>query len=122
MEYFAYSQKAFVYKYVVMPCDTDQFKHMSFANYLKLMFLAADALLVSCLSPESLSHHRLKSLNSRLQFKRQTTIGENILIKVNVSEIDGSRFSHTYTRWLADWQVGKYHRLVPPQDSEFSIA
>ena len=97
MEYFAYSQKAFVYKYVVMLSDTDQFKHMSFANYLKLMFLATDALLISCLSPDFLSETRLKLLNSRMQFKRQTQAGESILIKVNASEINGSQFSLLYT-------------------------
>lgn len=97
MQYFAYSQKAFVYKYVVMLSDTDQFKHMSFANYLKLMFLASDALFVSCLNPEFLSQKRLKFLDSRMQFKKQTTVGENMLIKVNASGIDSSRFSLLHT-------------------------
>ena len=97
MEYFAYSQKAFLYKYVVMLSDTDQFKHMSFANYLKLMFLATDALFISCCDHEFLSKSRLKLINSRMQFKKQTTVGENILIKVNASEIDASRFSLLHT-------------------------
>ena len=97
MEYFAYSQKAFVYKYVVMLSDTDQFKHMSFANYLKLMFLATDALFVSCFDHEFLSANRLKFINSKMQFKRQTVAGDNILIKVNASEINSSTFSLLYT-------------------------
>ncbi len=97
MEYFAYSQKAFLYKYVVMLSDTDQFKHMSFANYLKLMFLATDALCVSCFDSNFLSNHRLRLVNSRMQFKKQTTSGENILIKVNSSEQNGSHFSLLYT-------------------------
>ena len=97
MEYFAYSQKAFTYKYVVMLSDTDQFKHMSFANYLKLMFLATDALLVSCLTPDFLASIRLKLCNFKMQFKRQTTVGENILIKINASEIGTSKFSLLHT-------------------------
>lgn len=97
MQYFAHSQKEFVYKYVVMLSDADQFEHMSFANYLKLMFLAADALLVSCCDKEFLSMHRLKLVNSRMQFKRQTMAGNNILIKVNSSQINDSEFSLLFT-------------------------
>lgn len=97
MEYFAYSQKAFVYKYVVMLSDADQFEHMSFANYLKLMFLAADALFVSCYDAFSLSTNRLKLGNARMRFKKQTVAGDNILIKVNSSQIDSSSFSLLFT-------------------------
>ncbi len=97
MEYFAHSQKEFVYKYVVMLSDTDQFEHTSFANYLKLMFLAADALFVSCYDAKFLSEHRLKLDNSRLQFKKQTIAGNHILIKVNSSQIIDSRFSLLFT-------------------------
>ncbi len=97
MEYFAHSQKEFVYKYVVMLSDTDQFEHTSFANYLKLMFLAADALFVSCYDAKFLSVHRLKLVSSRLQFKKQTIAGNHILIKVNSSQIDGSVFSLIFT-------------------------
>ena len=32
-----------------------------------------------------------------MQFKKQTVAGENILIKINSSEIDGSQFSLLYT-------------------------
>ena len=97
MEYFSYSQKAFLYKYVVMLSDTDQFKHMSFANYLKLMFLATDALFVSCFDNDFLAKNRLRLVKSRMQFKRQTVCGDNILIKVNSSEFSGSQFSLLYT-------------------------
>lgn len=97
MEYFAHSQKEFVYKYVVMLSDTDQFEHTSFANYLKLMFLAADALFVSCYDTKFLAVHRLKLVNSRLQFKKQTIAGNHILIKVNSAQIDGSTFSLIFT-------------------------
>lgn len=97
MEYFAHSQKEFVYKYVVMLCDVDQFEHMSFANYLKLMFLAADALLVSCCDTKFLSEYRLKLVNSRMQFKKQTVAGNHILIKVNSAQINESNFSLLFT-------------------------
>jgi len=97
MEYFAHSQKAFVYKYVVMMSDTDQFKHMSFANYLKLMFLASDALFLSCLNEDFLRKKRLRLLDSRMQFKRQSVTGEHILIKVNSSEMNGSQFTLLFT-------------------------
>lgn len=97
MEYFAYSQKAFVYKYVVMLSDADQFKHMSFANYLKLMFLATDALCLSCLNPDFLRKNRLRLITSKMQFKKQTAPGDNILVKVNSSEIQNVCFSLLYT-------------------------
>ena len=97
MQYFAYSQKAFVYKYVVMMSDTDQFKHMSFANYLKLMFLATDALFVTCFQESFLLRNRLKLLKSKMQFKRQTVAGDNILIKLNSCEHNVSQFSLLYT-------------------------
>ena len=97
MEYFAHSQKAFVYKYVVMMSDTDQFKHMSFANYLKLMFLATDALCLSCLDEDFLKEKRLRLTSARMQFKKQTAPGGHILIKVNSSEINGPRFSLLHT-------------------------
>lgn len=97
MEYFAHSQKEFVYKYVVMLSDSDQFKHMSFANYLKLMFLATDALFVSCLTGNFLSQNRFKLIDSRMQFKRQTIAGDKILIKINSSEVIVPSFSLLYT-------------------------
>ena len=97
MQYFAYSQKAFVYKYVVMLSDTDQFEHMSFANYLKLMFLASDALFVSCFDAIFLAENRIRLENSKMQFKKQTIAGENILIKVNSSDMKESSFSLLFT-------------------------
>ena len=97
MEYFAYSQKSFVYKYVVMLSDTDQFKHMSFANYLKLMFLATDALFVGFLSTQNLDQYRLKLIDSRMQFKKQTTVGDNILIKINSTCLNNTAFVLLYT-------------------------
>lgn len=97
MEYFAHSQKAFVYKYVVMMSDTDQFKHMSFANYLKLMFLASDALFLSILNEDFLREKQLRLIDSRMQFKRQSIMGNHILIKINSSEINGSRFTLLFT-------------------------
>jgi len=97
MEYFAYSQKAFVYKYVVMLSDSDQFKHMSFANYLRLLFLATDALFVSFVNEDFLAEHRLKLVHTKMQFKRQTVSGDSILIKINSSETNESKFSLLYT-------------------------
>ena len=82
MQYFAHSQKEFVYKYVVMLSDVDQFQHMSFANYLRLMFLATDALFLDALKRDFLMTSRLVLNESRMQFKRQTTAGDHILIKI----------------------------------------
>jgi len=99
MEYFAHSQKAFLYKYVVMLSDADQFKHMSFANYLKLMFLATDALFLSCFDETFLAENRIKMIKSRMQFKKQTVVGEKMIIKINATQINKSRYSllHTFT-------------------------
>lgn len=97
MQYFAYSQKEFVYKYVVMLSDTDQFRHMSFANYLKLMFLATDALFLDQCDAIFLSQSRLALVDSRMQFKRQTVVGDHILIKVNSTNVTTDKFTLLYT-------------------------
>lgn len=97
MEYFAYSQKEFVYKYVVMMSDVDQFQHMSFANYLKLMFLASDAMLLRARDEREGSQSRLVPIETRMQFRNQTTAGDNVLIKVNATAIEPSEFVLLYT-------------------------
>ncbi|MBI2167373.1 MAG: hypothetical protein HYU34_03885 [Candidatus Omnitrophica bacterium] len=97
MEYFAYSQKEFVYKYVVMLSDTDQFKHMSFANYLKLMFLATDAILQGFTDVTFLSQKRIRLAHSRMKFKRQSVAGDSILVKVNSSNLGKNSFTLLYT-------------------------
>jgi len=97
MKYFAYSQQAFIYKYIVMLSDTDQFQHMSFANYLRLMFLATDAMFLACSDDEFLSHYRFQLLDSRMQFKKQSNIGDSILIKVNAAKGEEDSFSLLYT-------------------------
>ncbi len=97
MKYFAYSQQAFIYKYVVMLSDTDQFQHMSFANYLRLMFLATDAMFLACSDSEFLSRYRFQLLESRMQFKKQSNIGDSILIKVNAAKGGAESFSLLYT-------------------------
>ena len=97
MKYFAYSQKEFVYKYVVMMSDVDQFKHTSFANYLKLMYLVADALLIPCCTNEALEKYRLQNSSSRMQFKRQTIVGKGIVIKVNSTKITDDSFELLHT-------------------------
>ncbi len=97
MKYFAYSQREFVYKYVVMLSDTDQFQHMSFANYLRLMFLATDALFLNHCDPEFLSQHRLALVESRMQFKKQTLAGDQILIKLNSANVIEDQLALLYT-------------------------
>jgi len=97
MKYFAYSQREFIYKYVVMFSDTDQFQHMSFANYLKLMFLSTDALLVSSCDSAFLDKYRVRLVDSSMQFKHQCVVGDNVLIKVNSTEIQESGFTLLYT-------------------------
>lgn len=97
MKYFAYSQQAFIYKYVVMFSDTDQFQHMSFANYLRLMFLATDAMFLPCGDGDFLSNYRFQLLTSRMQFKKQSNIGDSILIKVNATSVGAESFTLLYT-------------------------
>lgn len=102
MRYFAHSQKEFVYKYVVVLSDVDQFQHMSFANYLRLMFLATDALFLNILNSQFLSTSRLKLESSRMQFKKQTIAGDHILIKVNATAISEGQFALLYTFAIED--------------------
>jgi len=97
VKYFAYSQKEFVYKYVVMMSDVDQFKHMSFANYLKLMYLASDALLSPVCSEYFLSAYRFQNIGSRMQFKRQTVAGKSIVIKINSTNLGDEQFELLHT-------------------------
>ena len=97
MKYFAYSQKEFLYKYIVMLSDIDQFRHMSFANYLRLMFLASDAFLMPNMDLSFTNQYCLKLKDSRMQFKRQTMAGDSILIKLNASHVSDLDFSLFYT-------------------------
>jgi len=97
MKYFAYSQREFVYKYVVMASDLDQFGHMSFANYLRLMFLASDALFLSTPSENLRKDCRLKAVKTSMQFKHQTGYGDEILVKVCSSNLANGTFSLLYT-------------------------
>ncbi|PIQ87549.1 MAG: hypothetical protein COV74_00310 [Candidatus Omnitrophica bacterium CG11_big_fil_rev_8_21_14_0_20_45_26] len=98
MKYFAHSQREFVYKYVVMRSDVDQFQHMSFANYLRLMFLATDALILGVHEYGLLMNNsRLITSKSNMQFKSQTVFGDNILIKVNSSNLQKDHFSLLFT-------------------------
>lgn len=73
-----------------MMSDVDQFKHMSFANYLRLMYLASDALLSPVCSEKALSVFRFQVLGARMQFKRQTIAGKSIVIKLNSTNIEGN--------------------------------
>ena len=84
-----------------MLSDIDQFKHMSFANYLKLMFLAADALFIGVIDDAFLKKWNIRLVTSRMQFKRQTVVGDDILIKVNSSDIRDSNFSLLFTFVIA---------------------
>ncbi len=61
------------------------------------MFLALDALFVSCFDVEFLANNRSKMVHSRMQFKHQTVAGDNIIINVNSSEINASQFSLLFT-------------------------
>ena len=97
MKYFAYSQREFVYKYVVMASDLDQFGHMSFANYLRLMFLASDALFLSTPNQQLRKTVRLKAIRTGMQFKHQTGYGDEILVKVSSSGLGQNNFSLLYT-------------------------
>lgn len=98
MEYFTFNQKEFDYKYVVMLSDIDQFKHMGFANYLKLMFLASDALfLVFSKSKKDFFYKtHLKPVISQMHFKQQTSFGDEILVKVHSANITDKGFDLFY--------------------------
>ncbi len=98
MEYFSFNQKEFDYKYVVMLSDIDQFKHMSFANYLQLMFLASDALcLVFSKSQKDFFYTtHLKPVMSQMHFKQQTSFGDEILVKVHAANIHETGFDLYY--------------------------
>lgn len=74
----------FVYKYIVRYNDIDQFKHMSFANYLKLMFIVVDVLLESKIDHDVF---RLKFISSSMKFKKQTILGDKILISVEAIKL-----------------------------------
>ena len=123
MEYFAHSQKEFIYKYVVMLTDVDQFKHMSFANYLKLMFLASDALFSGFSTPEFMTGKRLRLRDIKMQFKWQTVAGDNILIKINASQEMKSQIIllHTFVNEGTAALVGLGKQIFEIQDTTSSV-
>ena len=97
MSYFAYSQKGFLCKYIVMLSDIDQFKRMIFVNYLRPVFLAADAFLMPNMNLELTDQYRLRLKDSKMQFKRQTVAGDSILIKLDSLHVSDCEFSLFYT-------------------------
>ena len=116
MKYFTHSQKSFVYKYIVMLSDVDQFKHMSFANYIKLMFLAADALFVPCLNQVFLAQNRLKVAKTLMRFHKQTEVGDSILIKITSSNLSSSCFSLFYI-----FSIENTDQLVASGQQDFEL-
>ncbi|MEI7751144.1 MAG: hypothetical protein WCJ71_03540, partial [Candidatus Omnitrophota bacterium] len=62
-----------------------------------LMFLATDAMFLSCSDRDFLSIYRFQLLASRMHFKKQSNIGDSILIKVNVAKGGPETFSLLYT-------------------------
>jgi acyl-CoA thioesterase FadM len=75
----------FIYKYIIRWSDLDQFQHMSFANYLKLMFSVVDNLIHASLDT---SQYRLHHLEASMNFQKQTVLGDKVIVKTQ-SEIIG---------------------------------
>ena len=75
--------------------DIDMFRHMSYANYIKLLFLASDACLLN-LTSEFLDVMRIKVIKTEMNFKYQTKLGDHILIRVNTSVLRKSSFDLLY--------------------------
>ena len=48
-------------------------------------------------------------------------LSEDVIWTALPGGIDGSRFSSTYTRWLQEWVVGSYHKLMPPEEGERTV-
>ncbi len=97
MKYFEHSHSDFVYKYIVTMSDVDIFRHMSYANYIKLLFLASDAFLLSSLTPEFLITVRIKATKTEMDFKYQTKLGDHVIIRINSCNISKNSFCLRYT-------------------------
>jgi acyl-CoA thioesterase FadM len=80
--------KGFVFSHRVLPNDVDQFKHMSFANYIKLMFDAADTLFLKMLGDGFQDRFKTQLKYATVQFKQQTRTGDLIFIIPQVSKAD----------------------------------
>ncbi len=72
--------KGFVFSHRVLPNDVDQFKHMSFANYIKLMFDAADTLFLKMLGDGFQDRIKTHLKFASVQFKKQTRTGDLVFI------------------------------------------
>jgi len=81
--------REFSYPYVVMWSDIDQFQHMSFANYLKLMYLSCDGFFLDYYKrhPEHFEAIRISPFHSQMQFKDQSNFGDRILIEVHSANV-----------------------------------
>jgi len=84
------SPSGFIYEHLVTLSDVDQFKHTSFANYVRLMFVAADTLFLTYLGPEYAAARKMRLKFSKLHFKRQTVVGDVISIRVYDGAAQGS--------------------------------
>lgn len=80
----------FTHRYLVTLSDIDQFKHMSFANYVKLLFVSSDSLFLKHLGSAYPFTHRMNLICSKLHFKRQTVAGDQIDIRIYDGAANGS--------------------------------
>jgi acyl-CoA thioesterase FadM len=94
-----------------MLSDIDQFKHMSFANYLKLMFLASDALFLAFSNTQKNFFNKiyLKAVKSQMHFKHQTSFGDEILVKVYAAHLMEKRFELFYRFTIEGWDEAVAH-------------
>ena len=95
VSHFGLGNSEFIYKYTVLPSDIDFFRHMSYANYLKLMYTSADTLFVEALGL-FLGQVYLKATNTKMKFKHQTKMGDKILIRINSKNISFESFDLCY--------------------------
>lgn len=92
----------FIHRYLVTLSDIDQFKHMSFANYVRLLFVSSDSLFLKHLGPGYPSTHRMNLICSKLQFKRQTVAGDQIDIRIYDGAANGSNLPLYFEFFLGD--------------------
>ena len=97
-----YLNTGYAHKCTVGLSDIDLFMHMSYANYLRLLFQASDGFFLSLTGKEFLKKNRIKANKTSVEFKYQTELGDIIIIYVLLGAMNCDSWELIYKFELED--------------------
>jgi len=87
----------FEYAYTVGYSDIDIFKHMSYVNYIKVIFNALDSILLIGAEKKDFELMKFSIEKTQIQFMSSAVFGDQLLISVIAKNITASGFELEYS-------------------------